>query len=193
MKSISCKLCLPRGSAYRGRSTDKAKLICKSFSIRRRDRRSLPNRYTECSSLSRKSRISTRGGRTNASQIHPSGEEVVEFEKKTIRTRDLRVGYREMNKIASSDAATASISDPYLARFPSYPFQPLPFQYSAYFSLLTQSCRGRGASRRPGYRARMHASFSKRVQCKREEEEEEEEEKEKEEERNRESQVVFSG
>lgn len=75
--------------------------------------------------------------------------------KKTIR--DLRVGYRQMNKIASSDAATASISDPYLARFPS--FQPLPFQYSAYFSLLTQPCRGRGASPRPGY----YASFSIRV------------------------------
>lgn len=69
--------------------------------------------------------------------------------KKTIR--DLRVGYRQMNKIASSDAATASISDPYLARFPS--FQPLPFQYSAYFSLLTQPCRGRDASPRPGYYA----------------------------------------
>lgn len=70
MKSISCgSLCLPRGSAYRGRSTDKAKLICKSFSIRRRDRRSLPNRYTEWS----KSRDIDERARMS---IPSSGEEV---------------------------------------------------------------------------------------------------------------------
>lgn len=133
VKSISCRLCLPRGSAYRGRSTDKAKLICKSFSIRGRDRSLI-----DIPSVHR-----CLGYRLGAAErmpaiLHPE-KKWWSWRKKTIR--DLRVG---MNKIASSDDATASISDPYLARF-----LPLPFQYSAYFSLLTQPCRGRGASRGP--------------------------------------------